>query len=118
MADAAPRTTLKLKAPPGTDEANFGTERFRVDNSGEIDVPADAAEPLLNVGGFVMHTDPTSSASVGDIYYRNPTDPTAGFSCGGVSYSAGADGTFTAPAELAVELVSHGFFPVEAPPAA
>lgn len=43
---------VRLRAPLGTDEANHGTNRYRVDNDGVIVVPREAVEPLVSVGGF------------------------------------------------------------------
>jgi hypothetical protein len=44
---------IELVAPSGTDEANHGTERYRVDNSGRVRVPREAAFYLIRYGGFV-----------------------------------------------------------------
>jgi hypothetical protein len=43
---------IELVAPGGTDEANHGTERYRVDNSGRVRVPREAAHYLIRYGGF------------------------------------------------------------------
>ena len=124
MAGPSSRPTLKLRAPPGTDEANYGTERYRVDNSGEVEMPDDAVEGLLAVGGFVPSTPASGQfVSVGDLLYANPNDPSASFSWGGVSYTADTNGNIAAPAEIGAQLASHGFLPVDpstlsvAPPA-
>jgi hypothetical protein len=41
---------IELIAPHGTDEANHGTERYRVDNNGRIRVPREAAFHLIRAG--------------------------------------------------------------------
>jgi hypothetical protein len=43
---------IELIAPGGTDEASHGTERYRVDNSGRIRVPREAAYHLIRNAGF------------------------------------------------------------------
>jgi hypothetical protein len=43
---------IELIAPGGTDEASHGTERWRVDNSGRIRVPREAAYHLIRNAGF------------------------------------------------------------------
>lgn len=44
----------RLRAPPGTDEANYGELRFRVHDDGTISVPPEAVDGLCKVGGFVV----------------------------------------------------------------
>jgi hypothetical protein len=41
---------IELIAPGGCDEANHGTERYRVDNNGRIRVPREAALHLIRAG--------------------------------------------------------------------
>ena len=43
---------IELIAPGGCDEANHGTERYRVDNNGRVRVPREAAFYLIRYGGF------------------------------------------------------------------
>jgi hypothetical protein len=43
---------LELIAPAGCDEANHGTERYRVDNNGRVRVPREAAHYLIRYAGF------------------------------------------------------------------
>jgi hypothetical protein len=45
-----PDDLIELVAPGGCDEANHGTERYRVDNSGRIRVPREAAFHLIRAG--------------------------------------------------------------------
>jgi hypothetical protein len=45
---------IELIAPYGTDEANHGTERYRVDNSGRLRVPREAAFHLIRAGFKVI----------------------------------------------------------------
>jgi hypothetical protein len=45
---------IKLRAPRGTDECNYGTERYRVDNDGCVVVPVEAARHLVGAAGFVI----------------------------------------------------------------
>ena len=41
-------------APPGTDECNFGTVRYRVGDDGTVTVPAEVAKDLVHGAGFAM----------------------------------------------------------------
>ncbi|WP_298106495.1 hypothetical protein [Bradyrhizobium sp.] len=46
---------LRLIAPSGCDEANEGTNRYRVDLDGTVVMPFDVAQHFLhNVSGFVL----------------------------------------------------------------
>jgi hypothetical protein len=97
----------QLKAPPGTDEANFGEERFRVDNDGMINVPEEAVAGLVAQGGFEEIRDDRPVVPVGFGRVRH-ADPEA--SCSGDKQD---DGSFMVSIESVNELVSHGFTPVE-----
>jgi hypothetical protein len=46
---------ITLRAVFGQDEANHGTQRYRVDNDGLLRVPREVAEHLLHNGGYVVH---------------------------------------------------------------
>ena len=102
----------KLKAPAGADEANFGTERFRVDNDGDVDVPEAAVEDLVHTGGFTVVKDDPKPVSAGMIKVSHPDG--VGCSFGGVTYDADAKGVVAVPAEAVSALAAHGFKPVEA----
>jgi hypothetical protein len=52
---------IELAAPGGCDEANHGTERYRVDNNGRIRVPREAAFHLIRAG-FVPVPTPAAPA--------------------------------------------------------
>ncbi|MBF6560542.1 MAG: hypothetical protein IVW56_09645 [Candidatus Binataceae bacterium] len=45
---------VTLVAPPGTDEANHGTERYRVGNDRTVRVPREAARHLIHNAGFKL----------------------------------------------------------------
>jgi len=45
---------VRLIAPPGTDECNFGTVRYRVGDDGTVTVPAEVAKDLVHGAGFAM----------------------------------------------------------------
>jgi hypothetical protein len=51
------RKLIRLYGPSGCDEANFGTERFVKHEAGYFDVPEEAVEGLLKVGGFIRAPD-------------------------------------------------------------
>ena len=104
----------KLKAPKGTDEANANGKSYRVENDGTVEVPDDAVQPLLDVGGFVEVDETQVEVPTGMVLVKS-ADPTA--SCGGEKVGD----KFMVDVLTANELVSHGFSIVEqvaAPPAA
>jgi hypothetical protein len=47
-------TKIRLISNQGSDECNFGDQRYRVSNAGIAEVDADAVGPLLAVGGFSL----------------------------------------------------------------
>ena len=97
---------IKLHAPPGTDEANFGTERYRVDNDGTVYVPEEAAADLIASGGFYADPEPVELPE-GMVRLTGPEG--ASCSWGGQSFSAGEDGALVVPVGAVAALASHGF---------
>lgn len=63
---------LDLVAPGGCDEANHGTERYRVDNDGRVRVPREAAEWLIRKGGFKVAPLDEAGASAKFTVIREP----------------------------------------------
>jgi hypothetical protein len=98
--------TRRLRAPAGADEANYGTERFRVDNSGVVEVPEEAVESLLHTGGFAEIED-EPPVPAGLIYLAHPEG--VGCSFGGVSYEPDDKGRVTVPIVAVSALGAHGF---------
>jgi hypothetical protein len=49
-----PDKMVRLVAPAGTDECNFGTTRYRVGDDGTVTVPAEAAKDLVHGAGFAL----------------------------------------------------------------
>ena len=96
----------KLKAPKGTDEANANGKSYRVENDGTVEVPDDAVQPLLAIGGFVEVDDTPVEVPTGMVLVKS-SDPTA--SCGGEKMGD----KFMVDIPTANELVSHGFSIVE-----
>ena len=47
-----PEKMVRLIAPPGTDECNFGTTRYRVHDDGTVTVPEQVARDLVHGAGF------------------------------------------------------------------
>lgn len=99
----------KIKASPGTDEANFGTDRFPVPADGIIDVSNEAAEALVHDGGFTRVVD---AVPVPDGLVRVQGVPGSGCSIGGASYEADDEGFVDVPAYAVADLAAHGFVPV------
>jgi hypothetical protein len=58
-----PDDLLELVAPGGVDEANHGTERYRVDNDGHVRVPREAAHYLIRFAGFRPAPEQPEAAS-------------------------------------------------------
>ncbi|WP_315792248.1 MULTISPECIES: hypothetical protein [unclassified Bradyrhizobium] len=100
----------KLKAPPGTDEANIGTQSFRVDNDHNITVPDGVDTSALELtGGFVPVVE-TVAVPLGTVLMKHATDKDA--AC---SFEKSGD-FFAVPAERVAEMMSHGFLVVESSP--
>jgi hypothetical protein len=108
--------TRRLRAPAGADEANYGTERFRVDNDGTVTVPEEAVESLTHTGGFA-EIEEEEPVPAGLIYLAHPDG--VGCSFGGVSYAPDDKGRVTVPIVAVTALAAHGFVvPADpAPPA-
>lgn len=104
---------FRLRAPVGTDEANYsGAERpYKVAPDGTVEVDEGAVAGLVGAGGFSL-IEEEPAVELGKVKLVNADDPTAGVSFGGVSYQPDEDGIVTVPAEAAADLVSHGFVPV------
>jgi len=56
-----PEQMVRLIAPPGTDEANFGTTRYRVRDDGTVTVPAEVAKDLTHGAGFCLAPEQPAS---------------------------------------------------------
>jgi hypothetical protein len=104
-----PEHTLHLRAPHGTDEANYGGQRYRVDNDHVVDVPPEAAPGLLVRGGFVVERTAPSAELSGDTVKLEHPDGGESVSWGGQIYEAGDQGGITVPIEAANDLGWHGF---------
>jgi hypothetical protein len=48
---------VKLIAPAGTDECNFGTTRYRIGDDGTVTVPDYVAKDLTHGAGFALAPD-------------------------------------------------------------
>jgi hypothetical protein len=48
------RKYVRLIAPPGTDECNFGETRFKVHDDQTVIVPVEAARDLMHGAGFAI----------------------------------------------------------------
>jgi hypothetical protein len=48
------RNWVKMIAPAGTDECNFGETRFKVHDDQTVIVPIEAARDLMHGAGFAM----------------------------------------------------------------
>lgn len=101
------REPVTLRITQGTDEANDGTQRFRVDPDGMLTVPADVADRLLQGGGFIEVVGDAPAAPQGMVRVRNPSS--SGCSWGGFSYEADEDGVVTVPVVAEPDLAAHGF---------
>jgi hypothetical protein len=101
---------VRLKSNQGSDEANFGSNRYRVANDGTVMVDAEAVEPLVAIGGF-SRVDPVPPVEVahGDVRVRNDRDPTGSLSWNGTSYEPDAAGIIVVPIESLTDISPHGF---------
>jgi hypothetical protein len=102
----------KLKATKGTDEVNYGTERYPVEH-GEVDVPQEAVADLVKTGGFVPADEPaveadTIPAADVRVALKHPSGPT-GASVDGESFVPDENGVIHVPPSAVVALLDHGF---------
>ena len=52
---------VRLIAPPGTDECNYGTVRYRVHDDGTVTVPEEVAKDLVHGAGFALAPEQPAS---------------------------------------------------------
>jgi hypothetical protein len=104
-----PSTPIKLKVQKGTDEVNFGGERYPVNPlDWSVTVPYQAAGPLLDRGGaYVAEPEVTPAPDI-EVRMRH-ADPGASVSTGGRRFTADSDGAVTVPFAMATALAAHGF---------
>lgn len=109
------RGRKKLHMPKGTDEVNYGTEKYPVDISGNVEVPDEAAGPLLKEGGAIeINEDVQNVEVVGELMVTiSHIDKSASISHDGVLYTLDDDGYGQFPSSLAYLLETHGFYVVE-----
>lgn len=104
----------KLKAPPGTDEANVGAERYPVKDDGTVEVPAEAVEALVEVGGFTPVDEAPAPAPEAPADFAMLAHPEkVGCSFSGVEYAPDDGGRVHVPHAAVAALIGHGFTPVE-----
>ena len=106
---SCPGELVALRAAFGQDEANHGTQRYRVDNDGLVRVPRDAVGFLIGNGGFVvaaaLATAQRKPAAMVKLHHADA----AGCSYGGREYPADTLGDVLVPAEAVGDLLVHGF---------
>jgi hypothetical protein len=101
--------TLHLKAPHGTEEANYGKDRYRVDNDQLVEVPTpEAASGLLDRGGFTVEPAGKPPPSGDTVALEHPEGADS-VSWGGQTYAAQGNQGIVVPVEGAVDLGWHGF---------
>lgn len=99
---------IRLRAPAGTDEANVGTQRFRVHDDGTITVPHDVAVILESGAAGFVDSDPAPPPEIeGTLRLRGA--PGASATWHGVTYSVDQNGIVSIPAAAWSDLSSHGF---------
>jgi hypothetical protein len=108
------KRTKRIKLPEGTDEVNYGDTRYTVDPvTHEVELPAKAAEGVLDRGGAIEVDDDFPPLPQGVAYVRHPSDPNASCSFGGETYAPDAKGLIIVPNAVATEFLAHGFELVE-----
>src|ERR1700691_4151333 len=108
---------VDLIAPPGCDECNFDTGRYRVDNDGHVRVPREAVAHLIHVGGFEMAKKDPTALPPGMVHLVGVNGPKA-CSVGGNYYEPDEDGLTMVPAHAVAALCeAHDFMVPGATPA-
>jgi len=100
---------VRLYAGEGQDEANYGAERFRVHEDHTIEVPSEAVDSLVRVGGFEPMADAPRDPP-GLVALAHPQG--LGCSWRGATYPPDAEGLIIVPLAAAQDLAAHGFKPV------
>jgi hypothetical protein len=103
------RKMVRLYAREGQDEANYGTERFPVHEDHTLEVPSEAVDSLVRIGGFERIADavPVPQGHVALAHSQG-----IGCSWGGTAYPPDAEGLVIVPIAAAADLLVHGFAPV------
>ena len=110
---------IALRAEFGQDEANHGTERYRVGDDRVVLVPRTVAIYLVNNAGFcaASRPDPEQAKSIALelqppflVRVQHPTATVCNY--GGCEYRADEKGEFLVPARAVADLTGHGFIPL------
>jgi hypothetical protein len=110
---------IALRAEFGQDEANHGTERYRVGDDRVVLVPRMVAIYLVNNAGFCVvrrpdakHPNPAPLDLQPPFLVRvqHPTATVCNY--GGCEYRADEKGEFLVPARAVADLTGHGFIPL------
>ena len=111
---------IALRAEFGQDEANHGTERYRVGDDRVVLVPRTVAIHLVNNAGFCLATRPDPEQAKPAALELQPyllvrvQHPGATVcSYGGCEYRADEKGEFLVPTTAVADLMGHGFVPIE-----
>jgi hypothetical protein len=107
-----PKHKVRLHATQESDEANFGANRYRVDNNGDVDVDEEAVEALVAKGGFILDPAPPVEVPHGNIRVQHVSDPAAMCAHRGMEFALESDGSVIVPIEAVEHLRAHGFHPV------
>ena len=112
---AVPTSLVLLRAVFGQDEANYDTKSYPVGGDGLVQIPSEAAGPLLEKGGFVAVRNNDDTISAGNVRLHH--DYASGCSYRGQRYACDRNGNVLVPVEAIPELLPHGFVPLsgEAP---
>jgi hypothetical protein len=110
---------IALRAEFGQDEANHGTERYRVGDDGVVLVPRTVAIYLVNNAGFcaARRPDPEQAKPIAlelqpPFLVRVHHPRALVCSYGGCEYRADQKGEFLVPATAVADLTGHGFVPI------
>jgi hypothetical protein len=105
----------RLRAPKGTDEANYGQTAFKVQDDGTVDVPDEAVASLVGVGGFSEVTEPAPAVDSDPADGATLKAPEGATSCswGGQTFDVDENGTVKVPHESVGDLIGHGFEVIE-----
>jgi hypothetical protein len=107
---------IALRAEFGQDEANHGTERYRVGDDRVVLVPRTVAIYLVNNAGFGLARRPDPEPAALELqppFLVRVHHPRAMVcSYGGCEYRADQKGEFLVPATAVADLTGHGFVPI------
>lgn len=107
----------RLKAPPGTSEANWSgsPKPYPVGLDGTVEVDDEAVAPLLDRGGFTEVKEEVEVPSAGTVKLVHTSGAHVSGTANDQPFDSDDKGVVVVPAEAEAVLARHGFLPFVEP---